>query len=263
MPSDVVSGLRLKRPFRSAEEKEGLPVVAPLQASCSIQPVPLCVFLAAILVWRSYGNMATKMTADLYRQLVRLAPQRALIPQKTPNVTAAAASADIYPDQQLLDADQFADGQEQTRSTGQAAASIAQAASAQAGGIAAESRADGASSQPIMRLDIKPTEARFPPLTLSEKGKQLPAASGHVSSCFLSASAVLQNHRGGWPTWTLRAPGHEGTLCWYAAARPRGSEHRPRASDYQREIMPTEKEIAGTTESTLFPPPTPYRWPPE
>jgi hypothetical protein len=26
-------------------------------------------------------------------------------------------------------------------------------------------------------------------------------------------------------------PGHEGTMCWYAGARPSGSAHRPRASD--------------------------------
>jgi hypothetical protein len=204
--------------------------------------ITLCVFLAAILAWRSYGNMATQMTADLYRQLVRLAPQRPLTVQKAPETTAVAASDDLYPDRQLPDADRFAAGQEQTtRSTDHAATSIAQAASAQAGGIAAESGADGASSQPMMRLDIKPTEARFPPQTLSEKGKQLSAASGHDSSCFPSASAVLQKHQGGWPTWTLRAPGHEGTLCWYAAARPRGSDHRSERV----------AKMVGTTESGL------------
>jgi len=56
-------------------------------------------------------------------------------------------------------------------------------------------------------------------VSLSESGKLLSAASGPDSSCLPSASAVRQNHPGGWPSWTLRAPGHEGTRCWYAATR--------------------------------------------
>jgi hypothetical protein len=217
--------------------------------------ITLCLFLSAILAWRSYGSMATQMTADLYRQLVWLAPRRALTAQKTSDATAVAASADIFPDQRSLDADLFAADREQTtRSTDQAAASIARPAPAQAGSIAAESGPDGAPAQPIMLLDMKPTEARFPPQTLSEKGEQLSAASGHESFCFPSASAVLQNHRGAWPTWTLRAPGHEGTLCWYAAARPRGSDHRPRAFNHRSEMMPG-KEIVGITENGLSAPP--------
>jgi outer membrane lipoprotein-sorting protein len=62
---------------------------------------------------------------------------------------------------------------------------------------------------------------------------------------------VLHNHPGGWPTWTLRAPGHEGTRCWYAAARPRGSDHRPSGSDHWGETTPGE---IGTTENRLFAP---------
>jgi hypothetical protein len=187
--------------------------------------VPFCVFLAAILAWRSYDSIARQMTADLNRQLGWLA----LISQKVPNATAVAASVAPYPAQQQLDADRIASLQEQmTRETGQAPTSVTQAASGQTGGIVAVSQADGASPEPMMRLNTKPTEARLRQ-TSSEKGKQLSEASEHESSCFPSASAVLQNHRGGWPTWTLRAPGHEGTLCWYAAARPRGSDHRPRA----------------------------------
>ncbi len=126
--------------------------------------------------------------------------------------------------------DRIATSQEQmTRSTGQAATSIAtrqeritpsidetatttaQAPSAKASGITVEGRADGASLQPTVRLNAKPAEAR-------------PAASGHDSSCLPSASAVLQSHPGGSPSWTLRAPGHEGTKCWYAATRTRESD---------------------------------------
>jgi hypothetical protein len=105
-----------------------------------------------------------------------------------------------------------------------------------------------------VRLNIKPTCAK-PPQILSEKGKPLSATSGHEPSCFPSASAVLQNHPGGWPTWTLRAPGHEGTMCWHAAARPRGSDHRS-------ETMP-RKETVGTAENRLSARPAPYTLPPE
>jgi hypothetical protein len=151
----------------------------------------------------------------------------------------------------------IATGQEQmTRNTDQTATDIDQAPS-KATSIPVESRTDGASLQ----LNIKPTEAK-PPQTLSERGKQLSAASRHDASCFLSASAVLHNHPGGWPTWTLRAPGHEGTMCWYAATRPKGSDHRPRVSDPRSEKTP-EKEIVGTTENELPAPPAPYARPPE
>jgi hypothetical protein len=37
--------------------------------------------------------------------------------------------------------------------------------------------------------------------------------------CLPSADAVRQQHPDAWPSWTLRAPGHEGTKCWYAATR--------------------------------------------
>jgi hypothetical protein len=83
--------------------------------------------------------------------------------------------------------------------------------------------------------------------------KQLSAASGYAVSCFPSASAVLQNHPGAWPTWTLRTPGHQGTTCWYAAARPRGGDHRPRASDGRSETTPN-KETVGTAENRLLAP---------
>jgi hypothetical protein len=121
-----------------------------------------------------------------------------------------------------------------------------------------ESRTDVPSLQPTARLNTKPTESK-PPQTSSENGKQLSAASRRDAPCFPSASAVVQNHPGGWPTWTLRAPGHEGTMCWYAAARPRGSDHRPRASDPRSENTPG-KEIVGTTESGLSQPPAQYEW---
>jgi hypothetical protein len=132
--------------------------------------------------------------------------------------------------------------------------SRAQAPAADATRITVGSRADGAALQLAVFVDIKPSEARLPQ-TLSEKGKQSSAASGHDASCFASASAVLQNYPEGLPSWTLRAPGHEGTLCWHAAARPSGNGHRS-------ETTPT-KEIAATTENRFSASPAAYPRPPE
>jgi hypothetical protein len=57
---------------------------------------------------------------------------------------------------------------------------------------------------------------------LIERERPVYPASVHVSTCFPSASAVRQDHPEAWPSWTLRAPGHEGTRCWYAATRTNG-----------------------------------------
>jgi hypothetical protein len=143
-----------------------------------------------------------------------------------------------------------------TRNTDQTTTSADEAPSAKASSIPVESRPDVVSLRPALPSNITPTEAK-PPQTSSERGKRLAVASGHDASCFPSAAAVLQNHPGASPTWTMRAPGHEGTQCWRAAAPPNGSDHRPIAGDHRRETMPTEKETLGTTENTLFPPPLP------
>jgi hypothetical protein len=149
-----------------------------------------------------------------------------------------------------------------------------EAPSAEARDITLESRAEPevqmASSQPTVRLDIKPTESGVearPPQTLPERGRQLFAATGHDSSCFPSASAVRQNDPGAWPSWTLRAPGHEGTRCWYAATRTMaeaeargitvGSRAEPEvqtASSQSRvrlDIKSTESEIEARPPQTL------------
>jgi hypothetical protein len=70
-------------------------------------------------------------------------------------------------------------------------------------------------------LDAKPAEGDIRARTaqmLPERRRQAFAASAD-DSCLASASAVRQNHPGAWPSWTLRAPGHEGTKCWYATGR--------------------------------------------
>jgi hypothetical protein len=46
------------------------------------------------------------------------------------------------------------------------------------------------------------------------------------STCLPSASAVKQNQPEAWPSWTLRAPGHQGIKCWYAATRTTAHDHR-------------------------------------
>jgi hypothetical protein len=191
--------------------------------------IAFCSGAAATLAWWSYGDAARQMIASSYPQALRRA------------LTASDAPDMIVPYSSPLDAklrephtmrrslDRVVAGQELTRNTDQTTTSVDQSPSAQADGTPIESRGDAASLQPTVPLNIKPTEAKALQ-TLSEKGKQLSAANQHDAPCFPSASAVLQNHPGGRPTWTMRAPNHEGTQCWYAAARPTVSQ-RPRASD--------------------------------
>jgi hypothetical protein len=227
--------------------------------------ITFCGGIVATLAWQWYGDAAREMIAKSYPQLGWLAPRPLSNPQNAYRMSGLATPVAAPSDQQQLKAsldtmrqsidglvaghelilrsiDEIAtrvtaDHERVTRNTDQTATDIAagqkriaggidqtatnsaQAPPAKAGGITVESRTDVASLQPTVRLDIKPTEARPP--------QALPAASGgHDAFCFPSASAVLQNHLGGWPTWTLRAPGHEGTVCWYAGARPSGSDHR-------------------------------------
>jgi hypothetical protein len=49
---------------------------------------------------------------------------------------------------------------------------------------------------------------------------------GNAFTCFPSADLVWQENPGVWPTWTLRAPGREGTKCWYASTRAMAGDHR-------------------------------------
>jgi hypothetical protein len=136
--------------------------------------------------------------------------------------------------------------------------------SARAGSVTVESRAEPEGetvlSQPAGRLDMKPTEVKADgkqPRTLPESEKQVFATRGHDYTCYPSASDVRQNHPGAWPSWTLRARGHEGTSpclsqtwarCWYAGTRTGANERRSEG--------PGKKTI-GTTErlessDTLF-----------
>jgi hypothetical protein len=59
-------------------------------------------------------------------------------------------------------------------------------------------------------------------------------------TCFSSADQVRQEAPEAWPSWTLRAPGHEGTKCWYATTRRA-------AHDHQTPVM-ARTDHAGTNE---------------
>jgi hypothetical protein len=207
-------------------------------------PIAFCAGVAAAWLWQSYGD-AAKQIATSYRQF---APRPALTAQNRPPTNVIAP---VAPSAEQLNATSFdhdAAGQnDKIATTPTTEISVDQAPATKASNATVES--DAASLQPAARL----IEARSPQ-TLAEKGKSLSATSGHDSSCYASASAVLQNYPGGWPTWTLKAPGHEGTMCWYAAPRPRGSDHRSERV--------ARKETVGTTENGLSAPPAPRpeRW---
>jgi hypothetical protein len=226
--------------------------------------------VAVTLLWQSsYGDAARESIAKLYPRVGWLA---ARLPTTSENVIAPASpSADqlnafdldavgrnvekistpIAPARQepaTRSTDQTTTAQEQIfGNTDQTAISVDQAQASKDG------QGDAASLQRAARL----SEAKAPQ-TLSEKRKALSAASGHDPFCFPSASAVLHNNPGGWATWTLRAPGHEGTMCWYATARHRVSDHRSMGSDYRREMLPEEIETLGTGESGLYAPFVPH-----
>jgi hypothetical protein len=127
----------------------------------------------------------------------------------------------------------------------------ADAPSANATDVTIESRAEPEvqkkSLQSARLSDIKPTESGIeakPPETFTERGMWPFTASRDASTCFHSASDVRQNSPGAWPSWTLRALGHEGTRCWYAATRFTARHHR---SEMGR------KETVQTTEKLEFP----------
>ena len=54
----------------------------------------------------------------------------------------------------------------------------------------------------------------------------LASSNANASVCLPSAEAVKQQDPAAWPSWTLRAPGFEGTKCWYATTRGTAHDHR-------------------------------------
>jgi hypothetical protein len=227
-----------------------------------------CTGVAITLLWQSsYGDAARERIATLYTQVRWLAARP---PITAENLIAPAAprtdqlnamSFDLEAASQNADkiaasqeprsrsTDQLATGQEQMiRNTDQTAIGVDEAPASKASNVTVESQGDAVSLQPAARL----TEERAPQ-TSGEKGKLRSGTSAHDGSCFASASAVLENHPGAWPTWTLKTPGHEGSMCWYAAARRRVSDHRSRVSHYRSEMTRSE-ETLGTMDNELFAP---------
>jgi hypothetical protein len=49
---------------------------------------------------------------------------------------------------------------------------------------------------------------------------------GNTFTCFSSADAVRQENAAAWPSWTLRAAGHEGAKCWYPSTRATARDHQ-------------------------------------
>jgi hypothetical protein len=89
---------------------------------------------------------------------------------------------------------------------------------------------------PPMLQEKKPPpvlQEKKPPPVLSERKpppmspeKRATAAGRDASTCLPSASAVRESSPGAWPSWTFRAPGHEGTQCWYATTRGTAHDHQ-------------------------------------
>lgn len=52
------------------------------------------------------------------------------------------------------------------------------------------------------------------------------STQGNAFTCFSSADEVRQENPRAWPSWTLRAPGHEGTKCWYSTTRAAAHDHQ-------------------------------------
>jgi hypothetical protein len=176
--------------------------------------IAFCTGVATTLLWQSYGDAAREMIANLYSQLDWLAPRPALTAQNhhTADVIAPAATSAEQLNAMSIDLDVdvdtatniAADREPTTRSTDQTAATGAT-------GIPVESRTEGHSgSRRSVSTEIRPRGDRHRHFRkeasscLRRVGMMLPAPRQLRLSYKIT--------RGGWPTWTLRAPGHEGTM---------------------------------------------------
>ena len=65
---------------------------------------------------------------------------------------------------------------------------------------------------------------------------------GHALTCFASAEAVRQENPAAWPSWTMRAPGHEGDKCWYASTRA-AAHDRPNPAIRRNPLIPRTEGI--------------------
>jgi hypothetical protein len=79
--------------------------------------------------------------------------------------------------------------------------------------------------------------ARFEEIKPDNEAGALPLAA---FTCYPSAPAVRQEHPDAWPSWTLQAPGHEGTRCWYAKTRAAAHDHRSHLPPNKQGIATSE-----------------------
>jgi hypothetical protein len=73
------------------------------------------------------------------------------------------------------------------------------------------------------------------------------ASFAAATPCLPSASAVRQDYPGAWPSWTLRAEGHEGVKCWYPATRPTATDHQREAPSQIQAAAP--EKVSATVET--------------
>ena len=83
------------------------------------------------------------------------------------------------------------------------------------------------------------------------------SADAHAFECASSADAVKQLHPDAWPSWTLRAPGHEGSRCWYASKRGMAHQHPKWTAAPDRAPRNAEPELGGGSAALNVPPPRP------
>jgi hypothetical protein len=86
--------------------------------------------------------------------------------------------------------------------------------SSKATDIMLESRIEPEATDITVESSIEPKVQTVP---LQPRVPDVPRQAAYT--CFPSALAVRQNYPEGRPSWTLRAPGHEGTRCWYPTKR--------------------------------------------
>jgi hypothetical protein len=104
--------------------------------------------------------------------------------------------------------------------------------------------------------DAKDLERRRGPASISMCLRLLLAAfamftsipRGHAFDCFASAEAVRQANPNAWPSWTLRAPGHEGSKCWYASTRSAAHDH-PNPPVHRIPVVPRTEGVGAKEES--------------
>jgi len=95
----------------------------------------------------------------------------------------------------------------------------------------------------------------IPIVFLSLAALVLFASVAAAATCEPSASAVRQERAGSWPSWTLRAPGHEGSKCWFPATRAARNET---TREYRaRPGAPTRQPVPLPEPELLEPPQAP------